>query len=91
MEASRLGNPTDFTRVKTSQPDPQNPFEAENSGMFKLIATASNMHLTIADFYEARGEKSKSTYHLELANRLRAESNKFKNVKTDTPATNKVK
>lgn len=78
MEALRTGNPTDFTRPRTATPHSYTPKEAEQSGMFKLVATASNLHLAIADFYQARGEQSKSNFHTEIANRLRAESNKLK-------------
>lgn len=79
MESAIKGNPTDFTRVRSATPNPTTPKDAERSGMFKLVATASNLHLAIADFYQARGEQSKSNFHTEIANRLRAESNKLKN------------
>jgi hypothetical protein len=80
-EAARLSrNQGDFTRTQTAVPKAKTPEDAEGAAFFKLIATASNLHSAIADFYLSKGDPRSSKYHTEIANRLRAESNRIKNV-----------
>ena len=79
LEASKVQGVSNFTRVKDT-PKPMSQEDAHSSAMYKLIATASNLHSSIADFYLSEGNRSKATYHSDLSNRLRADSNKLKNI-----------
>lgn len=79
LESTLVKNPSDFTRVQTKMPTPTDEAQTESSAFFKLIATLSNMHSTVSDYYLVRGNQQKAKYHQDLANRFRADSNTIKN------------
>lgn len=63
-------NVSDFTRIRNVEPtgDPL---------LYKFTMTASNMHESLSDLYESKGNKTRAKWHKDMANRLKADANQF--------------
>ena len=45
--------------------------------MYKFTMTASNMHDSLSDLYESKGNKNRAKFHKDLSNRLKSDANQY--------------
>lgn len=61
---------SNFTAAKQS---------GEGLVMYKALMSLSNLHETIADMFELKGDKSKAAWHQQMSDKIRTEANQEKN------------
>ena len=63
-------NTSDFTRARNTE-------VTGDPIMYKFTMTASNMHDSLSDLYESKGNKNRAKFHKDLSNRLKTDANQY--------------
>lgn len=61
----------EFTKVMSIQS------ESSNLTLYKLVMSTANLHESLADVFNERGDERASKYHNDLGRKLRSESNRY--------------